>query len=179
MRHRSLGTSSIVINLSRTIGSNQVIVDVLNVNSSTIPSKSSLHITIRRSSQSYRNNLNSDTINLELIEAQLQLRKHRRLSNQLTNIPHNDRIFCVQCSDVKSTLRVRLDNKTANVALLHCACILPSESSPAPSETEGHGVRAAVTTAAGVTCHLRRSGKCNILLHCYTVAGNTRATVSV
>ena len=176
MSHSSLSITRVVINLSRTIRTKLVIGHANGGSTITIPSNSCLHINTPWSLKISRNNPDFNSINLKLIKNLLKLSKHRRLvQNRTSKISFNAiNTTCIINHNVINL--VVLDNKAADIALLHSTGVLSPEATLRSVKPERNRVRTGVSAAAGVTCHLRRGKGTTSGGSLFQVAGNIRAT---
>lgn len=154
MSLNSLSIKIVVIELSRTIRRN-LFKSQIAICTITIPSNTRCYRGIVIRSKIGWNNPNLNRINLKLVKAFLQRQKQRCMIKNITGLIRINRILATLGGNITNISISRLHHKTCYVALLHRTCILPIKTSPSPSETERHGVRSAVTTAAVVTCHLK------------------------
>lgn len=123
-------------------------------NDVTIPSNRKLNVVVSCRLHASRNELNPDAIDLHLVKGV------RKSAEQRAGLKHSKSYnrTCSTVLGIQDTKRVRgacPNHESRNVALPDGGGILPAERPSGSSEPEGHGVRASVSTAAGVvTCHL-------------------------
>jgi len=150
MSQSGLGVLSKVINLSRTITHSLRIGH--RITRIAVPSNNVLNRRSRNINDSSGNNLNLNCINLNLFEARRELRKDVR-STENKNCSLSFCLSYLSHRDSQIVIKLSLDHKTSYIALFHGAGVLTMKCPFTPTETKS-GVRAAVSSATGITCHL-------------------------